>query len=142
MSETNKIIYDWITFTTKIHSVDDLINILGLCDVSFLQCKKGMNGYPKCLHFGGISICYGGRDDMGICVNMSGQGCRSFETYGNGDYYSLFDAIIENYSEDAEKRQMNLTRLDVAYDDFVCVCRTCYVACVNFAYSRSSRRKN
>lgn len=40
MSETNKIIYDWITFTTKIHSVDDLINILGLCDVSFLQCKR------------------------------------------------------------------------------------------------------
>lgn len=118
MAETNKIIYDWITFTTKIHSVDDVINILGLCDVSFLQLDRGMNGYPMCLHFGGISICYGGRDDMGICVNMSGQGCRSFETYGNGDYSSLFDAIIENYSEDAEKRQMNLTRLDVAYDDF------------------------
>ena len=116
--EQNKIIYDWLTFTTKIHSVDDIINILGLSAVTFQQLDKGMNGYPFCLHFGGISICYGGREDMGVCCCMSGQGCRSFETYGNGDYESLFDCIIENYSEDSEKRQMNLSRLDVAYDDF------------------------
>ncbi len=116
--EKNKIIYDWLTFTTKIHSVDDIINFLGLSDVSFIHLERGMNGYPQCLHFGGISICYGGREEMGVCCCMSGQGCRSFETYGNGDYYSLFDMIIENYSDDGEKRQMNLSRLDIAYDDF------------------------
>lgn len=116
--EQNKIIYDWLTFTSKIHSVDDIISLLGLSDVSFIRLDRGMNGYPECLHFGGISICYGGREDMGVCCCMSGQGCRSFETYGNGDYDSLFAIIIENYHEDGDKRQMNLTRLDVAYDDF------------------------
>lgn len=116
--EQNKIIYDWLTFTTKIHSVSDVIEMLGLNDVSFIQLEKGMNGYPFCMHYCGISICYGGRDDMGVCCCMSGQGCRSFETYGNGDYDSLFDTIIDNYHEDGDKRQMNLTRLDIAYDDF------------------------
>lgn len=117
--EQNKIIYDWLTFTSKIHSVDDIISLLGLSDVSFIRLERGMNGYPECLHFGGISICYGGRDDMGVCCCMSGQGCRSFETYGNGDYDSLFATIIENYSDDSDKRQMNLSRLDIAYDDFI-----------------------
>ncbi len=116
--EQNKIIYDWVTFTTRIHSVDNIIDMLGLGDVTFMALDRGMNGYPCCIHYGGISICYGGREDMGICCCMSGQGCRSFETYGNGDYNSLFDTIIDNYSEDSAKRQMNLTRLDIAYDDF------------------------
>ena len=114
----NRIIYDWVTFTSKIDSPQSIIERLGLCDVSFLELAHGFNGYPHCLYFGGISICYGGREDMGVCCSMSGKGCRSFETFGNGDYKSLFDYIIEHYSEDSDKRELNLTRLDVAYDDF------------------------
>lgn len=114
----NRIIYDWVTFTSKIDSPQSIIDRLGLGDVSFIELAHGFNGYPHCLHFGGISICYGGREDMGVCCSMSGKGCRAFETYGNGDYNSLFDYIIEHYSEDSDKRELNLTRLDVAYDDF------------------------
>ena len=55
---------------------------------------------------------------MGVCCNMSGKGCRTFEEYGTGNYKSIFDVILENWSEDGDKRKMNLTRLDVAYDDF------------------------
>lgn len=115
---SNRIIYDWITFTSKIDSPQSIITMLGLEDVTFTELDHGFNGYPRCLYFGGISICYGGRDDMGVCCNMSGKGCRAFETYGNGNYKYIFDTIIDHYSEDSEKREMNLTRLDVAYDDF------------------------
>lgn len=115
---TNRIIYDWLTFTSKIDSPESIIDLLGLSDVSFISLERGMNGYPYCLYFSGISICYGGREDMGVCCNLSGQGCRTFEQYGNGDYNALFEIILENYDENAEKRSMNLTRLDVAYDDF------------------------
>ncbi len=118
MADSNKIIYDWVTFVTRIHDVFGVIELLGLSDVSFINLERGMNGYPNCLHFGGISVCWGGRDEMGVCCCMSGQGCRSFETYGNGDYKALFDLILENYSTESDKRMMNLTRLDVAYDDF------------------------
>jgi len=121
MSQTtskNRIIYDWVTFTSKIDSPQSIIDMLGLSDCTFMELDHGFNGYPHCLYFGGISVCYGGREDMGVCCNMSGKGCRAFETYGNGDYSSLFTHIISNYSEDSDKRQCNLTRLDVAYDDF------------------------
>ncbi len=119
MSDTsNRILYDWVTFTSKIDSVDSIIELLGMGDCEFMELDRGMNGYPYCVYFGGVSICYGGRDDMGVCCNMCGKGCRTFETYGNGDYKALFDVILENYSDDVDKRQMNLTRLDVAYDDF------------------------
>lgn len=113
----NKVIYDWLTFTTKIHSLVDVVDFLGLSGVHFEQCR-GRYCYQDRLSFGGISILYNGREDMGICVEMSGKGCRTFETHGSGDYDSIFDMVIENWHEDSEKRQANITRLDVAYDDF------------------------
>ena len=100
MDEKNKIIYDYVTFTTKIHDVQGVIDLLGMSDVSFVEMDRGFNGYPYGLQFGSIKIGYGGRDDMGVCCDMSGQGCRTFETYGNGDFDALFDTILDNYSED------------------------------------------
>lgn len=113
----NKVLYDWLTFSTKIHSLFDVIDMLGLQGVKFEQ-MRGRYCYADRLNYDGINIMYNGREDMGICVEMSGQGCRDFETYGNGDYQGIFDMILENWNADAEKRQMNISRLDVAYDDF------------------------
>lgn len=113
----NYIIYDWITFTSKIHNHLSIIDFLGLQNVKF-DTLKGFYGYRDRLYFDGISIHYNGRDDMGICVEISGKGCRAWEKYGNSDYDKLFSEILENYSEDSEKRTMNITRIDVAYDDF------------------------
>ncbi len=116
--EQNKVIYDWLTFTTRIHSLTDVIELLGLIDIKF-ENMKGRYCYQDRLNFGGINIMYNGREDMGICVEFSGQGCREFETYGNGDYQAIFDLINEHWDKDSEKREMNISRLDVAYDDFV-----------------------
>ena len=118
MSENNKIIYDWLTFTTQLHTVEQCIYLLGLGQCEFLNLNHGMNGYKDAISFEGITIMSNGKEGMGVCVNMSGQGCRSFETYGTGDYDSLFSLILENHSFKFEDRFMNLTRLDIAYDDF------------------------
>lgn len=117
--EQNRVIYDWFTFTTKIHSLPDVIELLGLQEVKFEQFDKGRYCYQNRLYYDGINIMYNGREDMGICVEMSGQGCRNFESFGSGNYQGIFDMIIDNWSEKAEQRQMNITRLDVAYDDFI-----------------------
>ena len=109
----NRVIYDWLAFTTKIHDVDAVIDLLGLSDVSFKQFT-GRYGYSDRLSFEGIHILYNGRVDMGVCVEMSGHGCRSWETYGSGDYERLFSEINDNLSD----KSMNVTRLDAAYDDF------------------------
>ena len=51
---------------------------------------------------------------MGVCVEMSGKGCRTFEEFGNGDYEWIF-TLVRQQQPDGE---MKITRLDVAYDDF------------------------
>lgn len=115
---SNYVIYDYITFTTKIHSHFAIIEYLGLQNVKF-ESLKGFYGYQERLYFDGISIHYNGKENMGVCVEMSGTGCRSFEAYGTGDYETLFSDILDNYDDnDSEKCQMRLTRVDVAYDDF------------------------
>lgn len=110
MSE-NKIIYDWLSFTSKIHSQEDIIDLLGFKEVTF-RIISGAHGYKDRLYFDKVSIHYNGREDMGVWCELSGQGCRNFETFGHGDYERLFDVIATN------DKVMNLTRLDVAYDDF------------------------
>lgn len=113
----NRIVYDWLSFTSKIHSPQSLIELMGFEGVTF-ETVSGLNGYRDRLYYDGVSICYNGREDMGVFVNLSGHGCRAFERDGNGDYDIIFREIIENWNEDSDKRQMNITRLDIAYDDF------------------------
>lgn len=120
MLKTNSICYDWFTFTDKIDSITGIIDMLGMSDCTFVHAF-GRYLYADCMRFGGVSIYYNGRNedvDMGICVEMSGQGCRDFEAYGHGDYKKIFRIILDNYNVDASKRDMNITRLDIAFDDF------------------------
>jgi phage replication initiation protein len=117
MTEKNKIIYDYLSFTTRIHSIGGLIDLLGLEKLKF-QLIKGFYGYRDRLYYDGIHIHHNGTEEMGICVELSGQGCRNFETHGKGDYDGIFDLILEHYNDISELREMNITRLDVAYDDF------------------------
>lgn len=106
----SKVIYDWVSITSKIHSPEGFIRLLGFEKVSW-QSIKGMHGYRDRYYYNCISIHYNGRDDMGVWLEMSGQGCRVFETIGNGDYEGLFAEVHENPDE------MRITRLDVAFDD-------------------------
>ena len=115
----NRILYDYVTFTSKIHDMSSAIDLLGLSGCTFERQESCLLGYHEHYMFNDIHICFDtAREDMGLMVSMTGKGCRAFETYGNGDYEAIFSEILDNYSDDSEKRQMNLTRLDVAYDDF------------------------
>jgi phage replication initiation protein len=110
-------IYDWLSFSTKIDTKSSVIELLGLKDLPF-QDLKGFYGYRDRKYFDGIGVHFNGRRDMGVLVEMSGNGCRAWEQFGTGDYDGLFKLISNNYSTKSEERKMNLTRLDVAYDDF------------------------
>ena len=106
----NKVIYDALSFTSKIHSTKEIIEALGLENASW-QVVKGSHGYRDRLYFDYISIHYNGTDEMGIWCELTGQGCRTFETLGNGNYDAIFAEIL------SEPEGMNITRLDVAFDD-------------------------
>lgn len=110
MENGNVILYDWVSITSKIHSPQNLIDLLGLKDANW-SIVNGAHGYRQRLYWDCISIHFDGRDDMGIWLEVSGQGCRSFETYGTGDFESLFDLVRD------DPKEVHLTRLDVAFDD-------------------------
>jgi len=104
----NIVLYDWLSFTSKVHSPDALISALGLSHVPWTE-TKGARGYKDRKYFSCISIHYNGRADMGVWVEMSGQGCRTFESLSKVDWDSLFKFIRDN--------TLKITRLDVAFDD-------------------------
>lgn len=108
----NQILYDWVSVTSKIHGTDDFIRLLGMTDEKIVwEIVKGAHGYHDRLYYDGISIHYNGREDMGIWLEMSGQGCRTFETYGSGKYEDIFAEVLSDPDE------VHITRLDIAFDD-------------------------
>lgn len=106
----NVVLIDWLSITSKIHSKDDFIELLGLEKMSWEQVK-GAHGYKDRLYWEKISIHFNGAPDMGVWLEMSGQGCRAFESFGTGDFDGLFALVLANASE------MKITRLDIAFDD-------------------------
>ena len=107
--DENIILIDWFTFTVKNMTYKALIGWLGLNDVNF-ETFNGHYGYRSGLFFGGMWILYDGRDDMGVCVEFSGQGCRQYETSGNRPLEFLVSQVLQFETA-------NITRLDVAFDD-------------------------
>lgn len=106
----NIILIDWFAFSCK--SISDpnvLIDSVGLSGLAWSN-QKGHYGYKSAKYFGGIWVLYDGRDDMGVCFEMSGQGCRQFES-------SSHCVLSEFVTSVAFNESYHITRLDVAYDD-------------------------
>ena len=106
--QENIVLYDWLSFTSKKHSPEELIAALGLTACPW-QETKGAHGYRDRKYFSCISVHYNGREDMGCWVELSGQGCRTFETLSTVGWDRLFHWI--------QQEQLKITRLDVAFDD-------------------------
>lgn len=116
----NIILYDWVSITSKVHSVQDIKRLIGMESVPWVA-GNGSHGFPYAEYYECIKIHFG-RDDGYVWLEMSGQGCRAFETYGNGDYELLFYEVIQNPGE------AKITRLDVAFDDqtgIICMDKLC-----------------
>ena len=93
------------------HTPEDLISLLGMSECPW-QTTNGAHGYRDRLWYDCISIHFNGRADMGVWLEMSGQGCRAFETYGTGDYNTLFKLVLD------DSKLIHITRLDIAYDEY------------------------
>lgn len=139
LPKENLFLIDWLTFTAHGETIDSIKDLLGMPDskIPWLHEEKFMNGYPCRYSWNGVLILYGADmsqyyDDptkatskMGICVNMSGTGCRTFETYGTGDWSSLFAYLTRDVFSGLDNsavpydgyKAYNITRLDIAFDD-------------------------
>ena len=105
---TNKILFDYFSFTIKNVEPEDVISMLGLEGIQFTD-NFGARGYSHRYYYDGVSIMFGSRDH--VWCEMSGQGCRVFETYGTSDWFGLAYQVLNNDNA-------HMTRIDIAYDDF------------------------
>lgn len=113
-----EVLFDWLTFTVKEDDPDVVIrDWLGMDPALFQLLGYGICGYQNCKSFSNIMVAFEAREnsffhDMGVCVSMSGNGCRSFETYSKlaDGFSSLFQKIIS-------VEGAHVTRLDVACDE-------------------------
>lgn len=135
--QNNVFLIDWLTFTAHGETVEYIKYLLGLDDPSipWEDIEKFRNGYPMQCYWNGVTISYGADDekyykdpnkvrhDMGICVNLSGTGCRAFESYGHGDWFRLLSYLFRNTDNIVRDQHIfkryNITRLDLAFDDHI-----------------------
>lgn len=107
---------DWVSCTfLEVQNWEKVANLIGLHSSEFLVQNKGFNGYQNSAKYGSILIAFnekGTNASMGCHLNFNGQACREFEQlFGSHLDWSLFFRIIL-------KHKINITRLDVAIDDF------------------------
>ena len=116
----NRLIYDWLSLSTRIHKPDEIISLLGMESCPWEILTSG-NGYTHRYYFNGISVSFvdGDMSHVGgfYLLDMSGQGCRTFETYGTGDFERLFKLVQREHGKPKIEQDVRLTRLDVAFDD-------------------------
>ena len=128
--KTNKVIFDYVAIRFRGKTPREVFQLLCMSDftlANFEMCK-GFYSYDHRFYYGGIHIHYMQRPDdfygepdeeeleriekMGVLLEMSGQGCRTYETYGRGNFEGLLGMCVD------DPENNHLTRLDVAYDDF------------------------
>lgn len=118
------ILIDWLTFTIKNSDVNFIMDLLGLPELKW-ELGVGRNCFKQKYYYEGISILFDGMypvtdpdshevinlEDMGVCVDMSGKGCRTFETYSNKTLKDLLYEIVKYIDE------LTVSRIDIAFDD-------------------------
>ena len=87
-------------------------DVLHLGDLNWLENSIGRYGYHRTTFFGSIRIFSDGRPDMGILLELQGQGCRELEMLSKNSsiFYCILSSIIPT--------RISLTRIDIAVDDF------------------------
>ena len=118
---------DWLTFSVKKEDPNEVIrDYLGLDPALFQDTGYSLLGYNKVLRFSDICVCHEPRENqhfknMGVCVSMSGNGCRAFETMSKlgakdkqGKESVAFPALFRFLAAD---EAANVSRIDIACDD-------------------------
>lgn len=125
-----EILIDWLTFSVKneLDPVQVISEYLGIDTCLFQEQGFGLYGYMNALEFNGIMVLYNPaegaqRQNMGVCVSMSGNGCRTFENYSSlngvsdieeqGTGYTAFPILFKLLLEN----DCNISRIDIACDD-------------------------
>lgn len=120
VSKRANFLVDWLSFTIRLSDIrrNDEIDLFDLITSKLFlkgldyQERRAMHGYMTAWASNGITICFGGRDD--IFINLSGSGCRAFEEINDKNlawekYLSHLFMVYQS---------LHVSRLDIACDTF------------------------
>jgi len=118
--KSNRILVDWLSFSftrddcfigSSQELAQDVVSRFGILIDSSFEVIPGMYGYQDRFYCNGISIHYNHSSRGSIWVEMSGQGCRYFETISDVSFPDVFQTLLSDCD-------FTINRLDIAYDDF------------------------
>lgn len=126
-----QVLIDWLTFSIKNtqEPAEVITKYLGMEPALFQEAPYGLMGYQRSLVFSDIRVLYEPHEnqyfhDMGVCVTMSGNGCRAFETMSKLTFEGAKDrqgtesvAFPVLFQLLAANKDANISRIDIACDD-------------------------
>ena len=115
---------DWLTFTVRSDNPDDVIrDFLGMDPDLFQLTGLSLMGFHKVKKFSDINVCWEGREDTHfhlsslVCVSMSGNGCRAFETFSKLSPDKQTSPFLPLFNKLMSDDNIHVTRIDIACDD-------------------------
>lgn len=114
MELENTYIIDWLSFTCKLGNPLEVIEKVGLGSLDFSETDRGRYGYDLGYTVDGlINVFYSAkRSDMGVHVEMTGQGVRKYETVMQAERVT-WAQVFEHLSSFA-----TFSRIDLALDEY------------------------
>lgn len=105
---------DYVRVTFKTHDIDHILeNVVHLRKEYMTEKASGFYGYIGTFELDQIKVFYSApNDNRGILVEMSGKGCRQFESFLKCRKKTWFD-----FFQDCLENKGTFTRLDIAIDD-------------------------
>ena len=136
--DSNQIVVDWLEFTMPLEFMQNqrfksLATYLNIVGAKFTHAPRGMNGYSKQMLYGGARILYGGNDDMGVHVILSGSVLRAASgcplsllhwLLHHGGRVSRIDIALDEVNGALKFHKMEKC---IAYDYLVCQGRECRI---------------
>lgn len=100
---------DWCAFTVPDwKALEAVLTVIGIAFQEFVPMPQGRLGYRVQKRCGQIWVLSDGKPEMGMHVEMSGQGCRQFDA-SSGRWRELISNILDVGG--------HFTRIDIAIDD-------------------------
>lgn len=110
----NSYLIDWLSFTVKLGDPLEVIEKVGLSELDFQLVESARYGYNRNYTVDGlINVMFSDkRSDMGVHVEMTGQGVRKYETLmevSGFTWWQVFEYL---------RSFVNFSRIDLALDEY------------------------
>ena len=109
----NIMLFDWLSFTSRYHDFYSIVHLMGLDDVQWTDTERTHNCYRRGMMCDYMYIYWDHpkEENAGVWVELTGKGCRAFESYSKIGLESFIYIIRDN------PEVFHVARLDVAFDD-------------------------